>query len=258
MRVTYNKITVLDFYLDTDFNTVLNAFLNKNEPKPMPNSMGAAMIKGFNNWSRINALKEKWLNKNPFGDWSAHFMKNIVPQKALYQDKFIVLSTKEYSGVFAEDLGLSICEWKQLSVQIRLAHECVHYFTHKYYGLMSNNMHDELIADYMGIRKAKGAFDLKWFLKFIGLEKYPMYRKGARFENYLGNPPLSKAAFEMVRTIVKKAAKNIAAFDQKLACSSNESSVIRALCSMSLLEMACNGAEDTLYAEYKVIEENRS
>src|SRR4029078_12572090 len=100
----------------------------RNEPEPIPDSMGAMMISGFNNWDRINGLKEKWHAEHE-GDelgetWEHEFQTNVVPRKELYQDKFIILSDGPYSGIGADEMGLSHEEWQRLSRIIRLEHEC--------------------------------------------------------------------------------------------------------------------------------------
>lgn len=248
------KIPVLFVPDADDFVTIIRALSHKNEPKPIPASMGAALISGLNNWSRIKALKTAWLAQNPFGNWGKHFMQHILPNKSLYQDKLIVLSEKEYSGVQAADLGMGKTKWKQLSVQIRLEHECAHFFTLCYYGAMANNMHDELIADYMGIQKANGSFNPDWFLKCIGLEDYPKYRKGARLENYLGKPALSQEAFRVLRAILKRATTQVNEFDRKIHTAKEarkDLACLISLCSLSLLEIAGKHGAEKLYKTYK-------
>jgi hypothetical protein len=52
------------------------------------------------------------------------------------------------------------------------------YFTRRVFGSMRNNMLDELIADYIGIIEAMGTYQADWFLRFVGLEDFPMVRGG--------------------------------------------------------------------------------
>jgi AraC-like DNA-binding protein len=81
-------------------------------------------------------------------------------------------------------MGLDEQEWLQLSLIIRLEHECIHYLTSRLFNLMRNNLLDELIADYGGIVAACGYYRADWFLRFLGLESFPDYRAGGRLENY--------------------------------------------------------------------------
>ncbi|MBN2012445.1 hypothetical protein JW960_24160 [candidate division KSB1 bacterium] len=199
----------------TDFESLIQAFLFKNEPKPVPKSMGACMVAGFNNWDRIFKLKEIWEKQHApeisEALWQEKF-KRIIPNKELYQDRFIILSDGPYSAVPAVTLGLSDTEWKEHSLKIRLAHECAHYFTKRFYSSMRNNLLDELIADFMGITNAIGMYRADWFLHFIGLEKYPSYRSGGRLENYRSTPPLSDSAFRILQHLAKNAAENLEVF----------------------------------------------
>ena len=52
---------------------------------------------------------------------------------------------------------------------IRRSHECTHFFTKQVYGSSRNNLHDELIADFIGLYDAFGFYRADWFLRFMGL-----------------------------------------------------------------------------------------
>ena len=167
------KVPVITVSNNKDFNTVICALSNKNEPKKIPSSMGASFIKGINNWDRIGRLKSTWLNENSSSTWNKFFKENIIPKPYLYKDNLIVLSTKKYSGIESIHIGVSENNWKNLSLIIRREHECAHLFTLQYYGCMANNIHDEIIADYAGITKATDRFNKEWFLYLYGIRKLP-------------------------------------------------------------------------------------
>ena len=206
------RIPVLVVGYRPDFVSLVQALSRRNEPEKVPESMGACMVKGFNNWDRIRTHRKKWEKANPGRcseeDWREEF-KNIVPRRELYQDTFIILSREEYSGVPAEEMGLSQQEWRDLSLLIRRDHEATHYFTLRVFGSARNHAYDELLADCMGILEAVGTFRADWFLRFVGLENYPTYRKDGRLENYLGSPPLSEGAFRILQHLVWRASKNL-------------------------------------------------
>lgn len=84
--------------------------------------------------------------------------------------KLLVLSKKFYSNTPAELVNLSREEWRNKSMILRLEHETVHYYTKKFYGTATNNIHDELIADFFGMRKALGHYDAKLFMYFMGID----------------------------------------------------------------------------------------
>lgn len=203
-----------------DFVTLVRALTCRNEPEAVPDSMGAVILAGYNNWDRIHTYRREWAEKSPENQteesWQAEF-QGLIPQKELYQDKFIILSDGPYSAVPADCLGLSEEKWRRLSLIVRREHECTHYFTRRLFFAMRNNLLDELIADYMGIVSAAGCYRADWFLRFVGLENYPQYRAGARLENYRGDPPLSDGAFKIMQTLVKLAAENLEAYDSQFA-----------------------------------------
>ncbi len=176
------KIPVLTAGNRDDFVTLIRGLSMKNEPGSVLTSMGASMVSGLNNWDRIHTLRKRWETDNASGNWDDEF-KRIIPQRELYQDRFIVLSSGPYSGVSGKDMGFSEERWKELSLIIRREHECAHYFTRRIFSSMRNNLIDELIADYMGITAAEGKFRADWFLHFLGLENFPMYRESGRLEN---------------------------------------------------------------------------
>ena len=86
------------------------------------------------------------------------------------RQRFLVLSKKYYSNTPPEYVGLSSEEWREKSMIIRREHECTHYYTKKYYGSASNNLHDELIADFCGIYEAFGRYEGRLFRHFMGID----------------------------------------------------------------------------------------
>ncbi|MEA5461133.1 hypothetical protein VB796_18870 [Arcicella sp. LKC2W] len=252
------KVPVLKIPDGQDFIKIIQCLLHKNNPISVPLSMGAILINGINNWDRLNNLKNDWLKNNPTGNWSKEFSNNVLSNPDLFKDKIIILSTKPYSNVNASQLGMSDIEWGQYSYSIRLEHECTHLYTLKKYGYASNNLHDELIADYIGIVKTNGKYNINWMLSFMGLENYPNYRKGARLENYLGNSDLSFENFSTLTTIIKNAIENIANFDSRLGKINSDKdrvSRIKTLCETGVLDIASKSGVNLLVEKYYKISE---
>jgi hypothetical protein len=194
-----------------DFVSLVRALTMRNEPRPVPGSMGACMVSGFNDWERIRQYRRRWEGENGSTSeaaWKEEF-RRLVPRKALYQDRFLILSDGPYSGVAAPEMGFPEDKWRRLSTTIRLEHECTHYFTLRVFGSMRNNILDELIADFMGITAAAGRYRSDWLLRFMGLESFPAYREGGRLQNYRGQPPLSDGAFRVLQALVKDASENL-------------------------------------------------
>ena len=198
-----------------DFVYLVRAITKRNEPVAIPDSMGACMVAGYNNWDRIRRYRQQWSINNSDTElaWSAEF-KRLTARKELYQDRFIILSDGFYSNVQPQELGLTETEWRHLSLTIRLEHECTHYFTRRVFNSMRNNLLDEFIADYRGIVAARGSYKADWFLHFMGLESFPYYREGGRLQNYRGQ--LSDGAFKTLQKLVKSAAENLEECDRAL------------------------------------------
>jgi hypothetical protein len=235
-----------------DFVTLVQALTKRNEPQPVPDSMGACIVSGYNNWDRIRQYQNQWTveqGKYSKSDWDTEFNRLIL-RKELYQDRFIILSPGAYSNVAASQLGLTSHEWEELSLKIRLEHECTHYFTYRFFGSMRNNILDELIADYQGIVAALGYYRSDWFLHFVGLELFPVYREGGRLQNYKGKPPLSDGAFKILQALVKKAAENLELFDQKFAGQPRtlveQVSTLKNLTTLTLEELASESVSSRL------------
>lgn len=233
-----------------DFVSLVQALTMRNEPKPVPDSMGACIVAGFNNWDRVRQYRKKWETEHPADcsetSWAVEF-RQLILRKELYQDRFIILSDGYYSAVLATDIGLSEPEWRNISMKIRLEHECTHYFTRRLFASMRNNLLDELIADYRGIVAGAGRYRADWFLRFLGLEKFPHYREGGRLQNYQGQPPLSEAAFKVLKGLVKAAAENLERFDaaylSELRQPDEQALMLMALTSLTLEELASQEAE---------------
>ncbi len=203
-----------------DFISLVQAFVHRNEPVPIPPAMGACVVAGYNNWDCVAALRS-YAESEAGGaslseeNWQRRW-RALIPRKELYQDRFILLSTGPYSAVNATALSLTSAEWLRLSLTIRLEHECAHYFTRRVFGAMRNTLHDELLADYAGIVAACGRYRADWFLYFMGLDAYPRYRKGGRLENYGDGASSDSAASVAQQQMVNDAAWQLESFDRRL------------------------------------------
>jgi uncharacterized protein DUF7005 len=233
-----------------DFVLLVQALSKHNEPVPVPGSMGAAIISGYNNWHRIQLLRAAFETAAaPSASWEEEFQR-IKLNKQLYQDRFIILSSGPYSGVDASELGLEEEQWRTLSLAIRREHECVHYFTRRAFGSMQNKLIDEMIADYWAITQTLGAFRADWFLRFFGLEGASQYRAGGRLQNYRGNPPLTDGSFLLLQQLVRQAARNLEQFDHRCTRERQgadaQPAIFVALTALTAEEMASDGGETLL------------
>lgn len=218
-----------------EFAALLRALTRRNEPVPVPDSQGAIMVSGYNNWERI---REQQRRGEP--------LDGILSRKESYQDRFILLSDGPYSAVPAADLGLEDAEWRRISLEVRRDHECVHYFTRRLFGSMRNNVLDELIADYAGLVAATGTFRADWFLRFLGLEDYPRYRPGGRLDLYRGDPPLSEDAFHSLHGLIRSAAETLERSGVRGQTLPERALVLSALASLRLDDLAAPDGTERL------------
>lgn len=252
------RVPVIACRTRADFVRLVQVCSCRNEPDDVPASMGACIVNGLNNWDRVGRVRRRLEAERgaPFdaAGWAEAF-RTIIPQKALYQDRLILLSSEPYSAVPAADLGLADAEWRRQSVAIRREHECTHYFTLVAFGAMRNNLLDELIADAAGLAAVSGRYEADTALRFLGLEHYPAYRQGGRFENYLGTPPLSAAATELMQGIVVRAARHLEAATRHvdLADSRVRQAMVRTLAQSTLPEMAVDRDGARLRAELAAV-----
>jgi len=252
-------IPVLVAEVRQDFVSLVRALTGRNEPIQVPDSKGAAMISGYNNWSRIRQLRQSFESRrNKEHDWAREF-EIIKARPQLYQDRFILLSSGAYSGVQAADMGMEDQEWKRLSLIVRLEHESTHYVTRRCFQSMRNNLLDELIADFYGIHAASGRFRADWFLRFLGLEAHPSYRPGGRLQNYRGEPRLSDGAFRILQELIVRAVYNLEAFDRSqepdLKDSKTKAAMLHTLASLTVEEMAGEAGERILTTTFAAARE---
>jgi hypothetical protein len=249
-----------------DFVTLVRALAKRNEPKPVPASQGAAMIAGYNNWTRLAELRRRWQARREKGReggqgaaaaWAEELQRLQESHKELYQDRFMLLSDGPYSAVPAVDLGLGEAVWRELSLAIRRDHECAHYFTRRLFGSMKNHLHDELLADYAGLTAALGRFRADWFLRFLGLDTDPP-RPDGRVHVYRGDPPVSGTEFEHLQELVRAAAAEVETFDRTLAASrtvAGRAVALAALASLPLAQTAAPGGARRLAGAFETIRE---
>jgi hypothetical protein len=191
-----------------DFVLLVQALAHRNEPSPVPASMGACAIGGHVNWQ----LKSQPESYCLAPEVSAADRTGV----SAFRDRFIIAVDGPYSGVSASALGLEPSEWNNVSRRIRAEHECAHYITRRLCGSMSNSLLDELLADYFGIVAACGSFRSDWFLAFMGLRDNTLVAGDGRVNNYRGSPVLSDGAFQVQVKLLRTAVQAVERFDALL------------------------------------------
>lgn len=208
------RIPVIFTPVKADFQQLVRAIRYKNEPIPLPDSIGAMLISGYNNWDRVWTYRQKWQESLPEPanetQWVTEFGR-LTRQPELYRDSFILMSQGNYSNLPAQALGLEDAAWEQQSLSIRLVHEYTHYLTRRVFGHLRTHALDELLADYAGLVGTYGHFKLDYFLQFMGLEAYPFFRENGRLTYY--RKQLSDPAFAVLQTSLVQAAERLDALE---------------------------------------------
>jgi hypothetical protein len=227
-----------------DFVALVRAFTERNEPVPVPAAMGACLVRGLINWSRIAAYRARWESHHPdagASQWTEEF-RRLAERKELYQDRLVILSRGPYSAVASAEIGLDETDWLARSLIIRREHEFTHYFTYRRFGSIRSHILDELVADFVGLVHACGRYRSDLALRFLGFESSTSCRADGRFMIYRGQPPLSDAAMAVVSCLAVRAARNLEAIDAACLVSPSDLATLGrltgALFSSSLEELA--------------------
>jgi hypothetical protein len=247
------RVPVLTLEDRDDFETFVRAFTERNEPAPVPASMGACLVSGLINWDRIAQYREAWARDvDDASDeaWAGEFQR-LVPRKALYLDRMILLSTGPYSAVPAGEAGGDQVDWPRRSVSIRREHELFHYFTYRRWGRIRTHVLDELLADFAGLVRTDGRYDARLALRFLGLDRWPEWRAGGRVENYVRGK-LPDEVLPAIGALAVRAAGQLEAISRAhagvLPALDGVVGLLTALCGMSLDDLASPAAADLVAA----------
>jgi hypothetical protein len=239
------SVPVLVAKARADFVSLVRAFLCRNEPKQIPDSMGACLVKGLNNWDRVWHYRRSWEAHRETppseADWKREF-KALLQRRDEYQDRLVILGQGPYSGVAAEELGVGEVAWAEDSLKIRREHELTHYFVYRMFGSLRQNAQDELIADFVALVRSVGEYRGSLAMRFLGLERFPQVRPGGRIENYRGDPALSEPAMAVVRALAHRSTLNLerlaGEYGDALRDTTHLARVTLALAGLSLEELA--------------------
>lgn len=198
-----------------DFEYLLRALTARCAPVPVAPSCGATMVAGFVNWSRVHRARSEWASARGGDDptaWLAVF-ERLKQHPAAWQDRFILLSGGPYAAVPASELELADSEWLAASIVVRREHEVAHYVTKRFFGVMRNALHDEVLADYAGLVAAFGHYDAARGRRVLGLDERGCLLDGGRLWNYRGTPALSDRAMQALASLAAFAIDAVARLD---------------------------------------------
>lgn len=204
------QVQVIYLYEREDFIHFLQIMLYRCEETKIPQTMGAAAIRGVINWNKIWEHRKEFLEQGgSILFWDREF-KNFTKNKENYTENMIVLSRGGYSGLSFEQAGFAEEEWEEVSYKIRLYHECTHFICKTLFPHKKDPVRDEVIADCMGLLFATGEYDIALAGKFLGISKEGTYT-GGRLENYVQD----KAALSQTVSEIFYLIKDIAGYLQE-------------------------------------------
>ena len=203
------RIPVLTAPVRADFVALVQALTRRNAPTPLPDTMGALMVSGYNNWGRVARHRRAWVDAGGRGSWTEVF-RDLVSRKDQYQDRFVLLSEGPYSGLAADVVGLDPARWVRVSAALRAEHEAAHYYCRRALGAMRVNAFDEVIADAYALACGTAGYREDWQRLFLfGSDGDAA---SGRLAHY--TPGLSPAAVRIVERLVRSAVGRVAAVAQ--------------------------------------------
>lgn len=172
------NVDVVFLYERHDFELFLMKTIYKCIQTDIPNTIGAMMISGINNWQKINNHLENYtgIDKN-------QEFKKFTSNKDNYKDFLLLISNGFYSNISPIEVNFEPNVWLEKSCQIRIYHECTHFICRKLWADKKNIIFDEIVADCIGLKSAFGFYDKSMAKKFLGFNDNNVYI-GGRLEFY--------------------------------------------------------------------------
>ena len=170
-----------DFILNTIFKNIKSFnFNNKKmiEIKNYETETGTIILIEIKNNDKFNEFLKKVLKTSNTNQGACLIFNKMID--------IIIISNKPYSNVNEHFFKLNKKTWINLSKKIRIEHEIAHYYTKNLYGHAANNLHDELIADFIAFFHTMKQFKASWFIKFISNKNKS---KLCRFDIYTNQLP---------------------------------------------------------------------
>lgn len=201
VNTEYGEVKYIYLYNRQDFEKAVRKLAHKCEPVEIPKTMGSIVIRGVNNWRKIELHKHEHESMGN-SDWSTEF-KRFTSVKKNYQDTIIVISDGCYSNLSYEYTNFNEEQWKDISIDIRKYHEFTHFICMNKYWRLKQPLFDEVLADCMGISFAIGYYDKELACKCIGVTNEG-YKIGGRLENYIDKNLLSHELCMRIIFIIDK------------------------------------------------------
>jgi len=243
------SLPVLETPNRADFVRLYRALAGRCEPIPVSDGVHAVFVSGLPNPGRTRSLKKAWQShkSGEGGDWPSEMKRLLREDRAWFYDRLVLLQTGPYGNLAAEHVspGLSEEAWVECSTRLRCEHEFTHYATNRMLGSFRLNLHDELIADFMGFTEALATFSAELFVAAMGVDGEDI-PEDARFRHYTGE--LSEDEIRLVLDLATRAASSLEALAAQLPRDVSRASLLLALAEFGLRDLAHEGLPDRALA----------
>jgi len=215
-----------------DFVHLNRAMASKCEPVHIADGIHAAFIAGLPNPGRMLQLQDEASQRGE--PWGSAMQRLLQEDKTNFYDKIVLMHTSPYGNVPASNVGLSEQDWVQKSSLLRVEHEMTHYATNRMLGSFRLNIHDELLADFMGFTTSLGIFSADLFFLAMGIDG-DFIPENCRFRNYC--QALDEDEMQNVLLMSRRPAANIEKLSNVLPDGFPRSEVLLALGVYGIEEM---------------------
>jgi len=243
------SLPVLETPDRADFVRLYRALAGRCEPLPMPDGVHAVFISGVPNPGRTRALREAWQSRTggSSSDWSTEMARLLAEDRVWFYDRLVLMHQSPYGGVAVGRVlpGQTERVWVDRSTVLRREHEFTHYATSRMLGSFRLNLHDELLADFMGFTTALGTFSSEVFLAAMGVEGENIPEE-ARFRYYTQG--LSEDENRLVLDLVTEAANSLQVLAAQLPADVSRARLLLALAEFDLAALAAEGLSDRVLA----------
>jgi len=153
-----------------DFELMVQALTQKNEPVPVPEDTGLVRVSGLVNWDRVKRLRKSFKAKNPSGDWEKR-LRELAADPTSIRDDFFLLHRRPYGELDAGELDLDWDDWVDRSVRLVAEREATQAFLERVLGASAPSETLPLLQDYMGIVEALGGYRSDLALRLQGPDR---------------------------------------------------------------------------------------
>ena len=164
----------------TDFETFLQIMGHASRPDPIARTVGAITYRGLADWGKVKAAHEACIASG--GDWSTEFAR-LARTPGAFRAEIVAISEGPYSNIAADLTPYGEDEWREISREIRLYHECAHVVCRRTMPEDILPIWDEITADVNGLLCAIGRYDVTLAALFLGVT--PQGFAGGRLDEYL-------------------------------------------------------------------------